>query len=55
MIWLLGLVLFVQSFFFWIVRPGMHFLTPIVQFNGLIWIVFLVTVWLFSGKKKIEL
>ncbi len=50
MIWLLGVVFILQSFFYWILKPGINFLTPIVELRGLGLLALFIGAWLISGK-----
>lgn len=50
MIWLIVLVLILQSGFHWILKPAILFTTPIFEISWIGWIVIALFVWLFSGR-----
>ena len=52
MIGLLGLVLFLQLLFNWLIMPFEAFLTPIFEGQGLAISVLLFGVWVFSGPSN---
>ena len=54
MIWLFGLVALLQSFFYWLIKPMIVFLTPILEFQWLGVLLLVVAGWLISGRQEQE-
>jgi len=52
MLWLFVLVALVQSTFYWVLKPLILFLTPVLEFRSLGIVVVVVLVWLISGKSR---
>ena len=52
MIWLICLVLILQTFFHWIFEPAILATSPIFEFKGLGWLLLLIGVWLISGRTE---
>jgi len=52
MIWLIGVVAILQSFFYWILKPAILFATPIFELRGLSVLILFVGIWLISGRRQ---
>ena len=50
MIWLIGLVLTLQAFFYWVLKPLIFIATPILEFRGLGLFALVLGIWLVSGR-----
>jgi len=49
MIWLIGMVLLLQSIFYWALKPAINLTTPIFELRGLIFFVLILLAWTLSG------
>jgi len=54
MVWLLGLVLILQTVFDLLVKPIVAASTPFFEFKSLGFFILLFIFWLFSGRKQEE-
>ena len=52
MIWLLGVLLILQTSFHWILEPAILMTTPIFELKGLGWLLLLIGGWLISGRTE---
>ena len=50
MIWLISLVLILQGTFYWLIKPAILFVTPILELQGFGVIFLLILLWAFSGN-----
>ena len=51
MIWLIALVLFLQTSFHWLVEPVIRLLTPLFELNLLPWLFAISGLWLLAGQR----
>ena len=49
MIWLIGLVLFLQTAFHWLLEPVIRLLTPLFELKVLPWLLAFTGLWLLAG------
>ena len=52
MIWLIGALLLLQTFFHWIFEPTILAITPMFELKGLGWLLLIIAVWLISGRTE---
>ena len=50
MIWLIGVVFILQTFFYWILKPLILTVTPIFELRGLLFLILFLGIWLISGR-----
>ncbi len=50
MIWLIALILILQSAFYWFLKPAILVATPIFEMSGIGLILIALFIWLFSGS-----
>ena len=51
MIWLIAVVLFLQTSFHWLLEPVIRLLTPVFELNVLPWLFALTGLWLLAGHR----
>jgi len=54
MVYLLLIILFIQSIFYWFLKPAIFFSTPIFELRGFGCLVLLALVWLISGRSALS-
>lgn len=54
MIWLIALILIIQSGFHWLLKPAILITTPIFEISGFAWVLIAVFIWLLSGRDMHE-
>jgi len=52
MIWLLGVVLLLQSCFYWVLKPAINFSTPFFELRGFGLLILFLGAWLLSGRSN---
>ena len=54
MIWLIALVLFLQTAFHWLLEPVIRLLTPLFELNLLPWLLGIAGLWLIAGRRDCD-
>ena len=55
MIWLIALVLFLQTVFHWVLEPVIRLFTPLFELNVLPWLFAFIGLWLLAGQRNRDL